>query len=1559
MSSKLGVVALSVSAVLSLSTREAAAQGIEIYKDGEIVINNVSGNSGYIAINTGNLSISHATDPTYQGGTFRIAGNDPDTSDADAQLKVASNVTINPSGTMTSAGAIGTLTVGGNWTRDTAGTWTPGNSIVLFNGSTANQTVSIAGATAAESFYDLIVNCPSYTLTTGSDGDTLNVTNIFRLSGGTFDADPAAAQIQHTFASYTQQGTSVLKIDIGGSTGNTTANISVTGDFTVTGGTFGGDTSITTQEINVGGNVSVTATSWLFHGWFRLRGPADNVGADTRTIHLASGSKIRVLDVWLQDNEDIYDVSTLVTTEYVSITTAELRAGAGATLTVQNQTEAGFTTTDSATGNLGRIRFDGNNAHANRRFTVSGGTVNAYRIGADGTGDNDGLFTLSSGTITLTLTPNGNGGDVAFDNLDDTGNESPEIQISGGTLNVAGAWEIADSEPSASLTFTMSGGSLVINGAAPQTLTHSPEAGSLTLNNVTINNTGTTLTAAVSAGDATINVASTSGWPSSGSIFIEEDEITYTGKTATTFTGCSGALAHANGLTVRGPVTIASSMTIANTLTFTAAWLKISGSTASATLTLSAVHAVTVPAGNAIDLEPQGANNAGWVWPAGSSFTINGTFEALRAPGATGTSTISASGADSTGWTMTVGATGTFDAEYFTFSDLGDAGVVVSNGGTIKRIHQSTFTKETSRTGPCLDLSAVAGANRAKVPYTANGVTFNGSSGDNVKSGVDTPLIWFLGSTSDNGARWGESFDDDKGENDVSMPNNGRVLWETGLIRNMTTSTNYNTLKAAIDAATAGDRIRPQKTIVFDGNHDITVDVILENFVFYPRASNSPAVDGGSALRGSLHNCVIAAGGADYVRLRNCTVWAPVGTPTTTNCVAYNTIFEEAAPGLSTDVNNLKGAASGLFRNANALDFHLVADDNGGTSGPPTGWSTTPSEDIETNSRPAAAPWDRGADEYNNIGAQALAVDTGSVNRFHWIGVQRGSSTSTYGFAYLISGGGSTTSGNSNTLYVVNLDGSMSVVSQIQAAGPILHMMYMVDNRNTGASWRAWIFCVVDTNSDGFGDAIQLIVDRGDSGLMKPSQAVSDPDAYDRQFGDATAPNGDKIYQPWSTVTNYRIKWITLATVTSDGSDDDASVVFNSPSGANRCKWLRLFFVAEKTTATTGGSLFKVNADPYDTNDNAGANNRQFGRTIWAVLPSVDADIPNDTATNWVDFDYRAPLTFTWATGFLKIFPSVTTESSSDQTVLSRWSMSGTDPTLVYDSKWKGIEEASVQVDNRYGVTLDNGSSGAYCTYAASNSNRVYNRNVDSSGTDRYEYWASLLRNAGDTANVTPVLQPQRFWPQSFALIAFDTGVHKIWSQGGPICYFESYAAGTMTVSGPASPATNDFPSSGTIYVGGTAVTYTGKTGTTFTGCSGVGTHPVGAPVMTSANNKSGCLASTGRKLELGSSTAGDEVSVSGAQDTDWPLTSVGQPLVKIWVRGNKLYWGTDKGYVHGYTWNWDGSSVASGDETQVAGFPYVIVGSRITWIFSHPVNGGILMIGTDNGGFYRFNAPN
>lgn len=63
----------------------------------------------------------------------------------------------------------------------------------------------------------------------------------------------------------------------------------------------------------------------------------------------------------------------------------------------------------------------------------------------------------------------------------------------------------------------------------------------------------TTLSALTTGGDATVNVVSTALFPASGTFLLGGVTVTYSGKTGTTFTGCTGTPAASNGTDVRQP----------------------------------------------------------------------------------------------------------------------------------------------------------------------------------------------------------------------------------------------------------------------------------------------------------------------------------------------------------------------------------------------------------------------------------------------------------------------------------------------------------------------------------------------------------------------------------------------------------------------------------------------------------------------------------------------------------------------------------------------------------------------------------------------------------------------------------------------------------------------------------------------------------------------------------------------------------------------------------------------------------------------------------------------
>lgn len=74
---------------------------------------------------------------------------------------------------------------------------------------------------------------------------------------------------------------------------------------------------------------------------------------------------------------------------------------------------------------------------------------------------------------------------------------------------------------------------------------------------------------AVTADDTTIYADSTSGFPESGYMSIEDDKIAYTGKTDTTFTGCTDVSAHGTAVTIYPYVVEVSTTSSGTTPTWT------------------------------------------------------------------------------------------------------------------------------------------------------------------------------------------------------------------------------------------------------------------------------------------------------------------------------------------------------------------------------------------------------------------------------------------------------------------------------------------------------------------------------------------------------------------------------------------------------------------------------------------------------------------------------------------------------------------------------------------------------------------------------------------------------------------------------------------------------------------------------------------------------------------------------------------------------------------------------------------------------------------------------
>jgi hypothetical protein len=425
--------------------------------------------------------------------------------------------------------------------------------------------------------------------------------------------------------------------------------------------------------------------------------------------------------------------------------------------------------------------------------------------------------------------------------------------------------------------------------------------------------------------------------------------------------------------------------------------------------------------------------------------------------------------------------------------------------------------------------------------------------------------------------------------------------------------------------------------------------------------------------------------------------------------------------------------------------------------------------DNEGNSRPSVAggAWDRGADESYNIGMKKVSQDMGMVSRFHYFGKTLGSLSSSKGYVVVVNAGGSTESGNNNRVTIVDLD-DMSVVASQQAVGPIVNMVLWRDNtgKPTSGDYLLRVYCIVDLSGDGKGNAIQLVVYRG--GTMNFHLPSGDPTSastpvYDRRFGSDNT-EGAWIFFPENGAQKYHLKWLSISRQTSDGdtnADDGTgqNPTYNSPSGTNRSRWSRIYFAAYRATGpNTGGAIFKVNADPYDVDDNNGGDNRSYGAEIWNHLPGEAGSLA---------YDYSSAPSFTWG-GVKRWYVGVSGDMNTDSSgnpirtgvaEVEMSGLSGSDPTVW--ARWGSREETlgndtPEDYRNRFGARVDSGGADSKIVYTMDKATVVYVRKIGSQ-----EGHEGIL--AAAKVDKSPTTQPVRFWNTSFLLFGVENGVEAIW----------------------------------------------------------------------------------------------------------------------------------------------------------------------------------------------------
>lgn len=273
---------------------------------------------------SGNMSISSPSNNiTLTVGSGR-------TLDINGDLDFGTNTTI----TMTDATSL--LTVSGSWGQTTGATFNDGGSTVTFDGSNFNDNISIP---AGESFYNLTINAPSSVYTLSS---AITVANDLTISDGSLDVSGSNYAVTVTGDWTVTAGTFVSRA------GTVTFNAS-SGTQVITGGQFynlttsggGGSTKQLASNLDVNGAVTIGDNTFLDGQTYDLYvgssiGSGASVWIDNTATSggfLSSGAQRVIFD----GGTKTFDTGTAPTT-FNNITFA-LNTGTTATFSATNATQ--------------------------------------------------------------------------------------------------------------------------------------------------------------------------------------------------------------------------------------------------------------------------------------------------------------------------------------------------------------------------------------------------------------------------------------------------------------------------------------------------------------------------------------------------------------------------------------------------------------------------------------------------------------------------------------------------------------------------------------------------------------------------------------------------------------------------------------------------------------------------------------------------------------------------------------------------------------------------------------------------------------------------------------------------------------------------------------------------------------------------------------------------------------------------------------------------------------------------------------------------------------------
>lgn len=817
---------------------------------------------------------------------------------------------------------------------------------------------------------------------------------------------------------------------------------------------------------------------------------------------------------------------------------------------------------------------------------------------------------------------------------------------------------------------------------------------------------------------------------------------------------------------------------------------------------------------------------------------------------------------------------------------------------------------------------------------TTNFVNSDGTPYDNDNDPVNNNILLFFRCS---GELAGEEHDSEPSSGITPAEAPGRIQWQDFGVRVLTSTETVKFRAPTISRALSSvsnlawnDIVEPEYNGIFNESVSIPNVAGLRLRYFLINGSVNTALGNGQ----TLFNCVIKGhvGNTSSVpKVFNCTVDGNVTAGSVKNCLVSGTITA------TTVASNIASAVLANFCvDPSNWDYHLKTGvlppasdgvDEGtdlvASGDLPAGWNV----DFERRGR--TGTWDVGADEYNGgVAATWVTFVSGSVQNEAGVTIQSAFTSSQivrfrpFGSAPGVSGSRYALvigrQANKGYLFHYRLD-TNQVEYAYKLAGAPYEVYYLNAHKPPDQNvWHLMVLVTVDTNFDGYADAIQILRDYGSQSYL---DALTDNTTANDGIIGVRDLNDDGVVDLSTADLNGDTKRDLIVpncianTVMAQGTNPDALI---RPGGSLSGRMRAVRFIQrfgesdsaplETTTKVAGQRLwtvvdntfYKINIDYYDTNEIS--LNQEFGAVIGFIGPSAGSlDWESDFAVNFAS-GAGAFVGMANATGTSKLV----------------WRGSFYD-IPVQLATWDGnVPNAR----NSLGMHIEAQFTGAY-VYAVSSNTPQALKISSSDSTGSVTWNTNGVNTVPPSTDLlggrVPTTKFFKVWASNAVLGAAEDQIFKLLDNGSSVSRDMDWGSMMGTVY-----------SAGTVAVTNGSMTVTG-TGTSWTSAM------VGSFFKINGSSTVYRVASVTTPTSLSLTTPYSGSTGSGlAYRISTPC--IGKIVDLTW-NGSTVYWVTDQGFA--YAANFVSSSGGVDDETLRANYPYLLPGKTVRSMWIVPVGGG------------------